>query len=172
VEADIWLARLIQKSARLKGNKDKAVSVLPAAISEFNSVESFLIAKRGRARNALEIASGKFPMGGIREKQFVPTLTLDTLSKVFPEPDFIKMDVEGAELLALKGGSKVISKIRPVFYIEVGQQVSKEIQRIFENERYRLFDGKSRNPIAGCVFNTFFAPEEKCAGTFWVNIQK
>lgn len=109
-------------------------------------------------------------MGGIREKQFVPALTLDTLSKAFPEPDFIKMDVEGAELLALKGGSFVISRIRPVFYIEVGQQFSKEIQRIFEKEGYRLFDGKSRSPIDCCVFNTFFAPEEKCAGPFSFNI--
>ena len=67
-------------------------------------------------------------MGGIREKQYVPPLTLDTLLKSFAKPDFIKMDVEGSELFALNGGSKVISSIRPVFYIEVGQNISDEIQ--------------------------------------------
>ena len=168
VEADIWLASIIQKSTKLKGNRNKDIRVLPAAISEFNSVQSFLIAKRGRASNALEIAYGSSQAGGVREKLYVPTLTLDNLSNFFPKPDFIKIDIEGAELLALNGGNKVITSIRPVFYIEVGKHTSNEIQRIFTKESYRLFDGVTFNPINICAYNTLFVPDEKCNNNFFL----
>ncbi len=118
VEADTWLTGILRRSAQLKENNEKDIRVLPVAISEMNSVASFMIAKRGRASNALEVVGGRSQMGGVREKQYVPTLTIDTLLGSFPEPDFIKIDVEGAELLALKGASKVISSIRPVFTLK------------------------------------------------------
>ncbi len=34
-------------------------------------------------------------------------------------PDFIKMDIEGAELSALKGGIEVIKKVRPQLAISI-----------------------------------------------------
>jgi FkbM family methyltransferase len=39
-----------------------------------------------------------------------------------PRPDFVKVDVEGAELLVLEGAHEMISQVRPVFYIEVGKE--------------------------------------------------
>lgn len=39
----------------------------------------------------------------------VPSLTLDELSSLYPTPRLIKMDVEGAEVLALPGGVRCLS---------------------------------------------------------------
>ena len=95
IEADIWLANILRKTAMFKEYSNNTICVLPVAISNDNSIASFMVAKRGRASNALEAAGGRSQMGGVREKQYVPTLTLDTLLKTFPPPDFVKIDVEG-----------------------------------------------------------------------------
>lgn len=39
----------------------------------------------------------------------VPSLTLDDLAAVHPRPRLIKMDIEGAEVLALPGGSRLLA---------------------------------------------------------------
>jgi Methyltransferase FkbM domain len=131
-----------------------------------NSVASFVVAARGRASNALETASGsRSEMGGVREKQFVPTLTMDTLLKSFPNPDFIKIDIEGAEYMAIQSATEVINNVRPIFYIEVGHEVSHQIFEIFHQAKYTAFDkeGKplSSNSLFDAFFNVFFVPEEK-----------
>jgi FkbM family methyltransferase len=48
---------------------------------------------------------------GARLSDDLPTRTLDCLN--LPRVDFIKMDIEGAELMALKGGEQVIRQWRP-----------------------------------------------------------
>ena len=95
-------------------------------------------------------------MGGIRERQFVPTFTLDSLLDCFDAPNFVKIDVEGAELMALQGSQKLINLVRPIFYIEVGEDISEEVFMIFDSANYT-----ARSPeggqLAKCVSNTFFS---------------
>ena len=67
IEADIWLASIIRKTTNLEEHLNKNIHVLPAAISNSNSVASFMVAKRGRASNALETAGGRSEMGGVRK---------------------------------------------------------------------------------------------------------
>lgn len=43
----------------------------------------------------------------------VKAVTLDDFVKTFPSPDFIKMDVEGAELLVLRGARSMLAGKRP-----------------------------------------------------------
>ena len=45
---------------------------------------------------------------------------------LFEKIDFIKLDIEGAELPALKGAVEIIKKFRPVLYIEVFKEWTKE----------------------------------------------
>ena len=47
------------------------------------------------------------------------SVTGDFLLDHWPAPDFVKMDVEGAELLALQGAGRLLEEVRPTFYIEV-----------------------------------------------------
>jgi FkbM family methyltransferase len=59
---------------------------------------------------------------GIKELNLgVPTLSIDDFVKRYnvPRIDFIKMDIEGAELLALKGAKNTISKYKPKLAISV-----------------------------------------------------
>ena len=50
----------------------------------------------------------------------VQSVTLDGLIKNgLPEPDFIKIDVEGAEEFVLKGGMEMLAKKKPLLMIEV-----------------------------------------------------
>jgi FkbM family methyltransferase len=160
IEADIWLASILRKSARLDQYRNSDIRVLPVAMSESDGTAKFIIAARGRASNALECAGGRSQMGGTREEQYVPTLRLDTLLSSMPKPDFIKIDVEGAELMVLKGASKIISEIRPVFYIEVGNNVSAEILSLFSNHNYIAASPGGEVLKERCAPNTFFIPVE------------
>lgn len=53
------------------------------------------------------------------EKVTVKTQTLDISAQFLDKVDFIKCDVEGAELLVLKGGLKTIKKHKPVILMEM-----------------------------------------------------
>lgn len=161
IEPDIWLAGILRKTSKLKEYSDKKIKVVPVAVSSENGVASFMIAKRGRACNALESFDGRSQMGGVREFQYVPTLTLDTLLQSFPAPDFVKIDIEGAELSAIEGGEELIRKIRPIFYIEVGNKVSSQIFNIFKLSDYIALNPQGEVLIDTCAQNTFFAPSEK-----------
>jgi len=164
VEADVWLADLLRRTASFDEYSDQELAVVPVAISNSNAVASFMVAARGRASNALETASGtRSQMGGVREIQHVPTLTLDTLLDSFPEPDFIKIDIEGAEYMALQGATCLIAKVRPIFYIEVGRDSSALVIEKFEEADYAVFDGdgNSLDKNVATYNNIFFVPKEK-----------
>jgi FkbM family methyltransferase len=159
VEPDIWLASILIKTSRLKYYTNNEISIIPAAISSKNSVETFMIANRGRACNALKSAGGRSQMGGVRELQHVPTLTLDTvLESVSNPPDFVKIDIEGAELNAVNGAIRLINDIRPTFYIEVGGDVSSQIFTIFKLAGYKAFNIQGERLLKKCAPNTLFIP--------------
>ncbi len=59
------------------------------------------------------------------------TCTIETMddfcsSHIIKDVDFIKCDIEGAELFALKGGRKVISKSHPMIFCEMLRKWSKK----------------------------------------------
>lgn len=164
VEPDIWLANLIRRSINLSQNQDLSISLLPTAISDKNGIETLLIARRGRASNTLVKAGGNSQMGGIREKQLVTTITLDQLLEVSPPPNFIKIDVEGAEIFVLKGAAQTLSTVRPIIYCEVSINNEIEATDIFKSSDYQLFNVESDGkllPLEKCNFNTLACPTEK-----------
>lgn len=160
VEADIWLASVLRKSARLKAYEGVDIRIVPLAVSNADSVATFLIAQRGRASNALESAGGRSQMGGTREKQYVPTLKLDSLLQTMPAPEFVKIDVEGAESMVIEGAEKILREIRPIFYIEIGESTADSVFGIFHQNNYQAYapDGRALQARAGP--NTFFIPKE------------
>ena len=161
VEADIWLASILKKTKNLDYYNLKNIYVLPLAISDSNSILEFSIAKRGRASNALKVVKGRDEMGGVREINHVPSFTLDSLLNKFKSPHFVKIDIEGAELMAIKGAKKLINEIRPIFYIEIGKEVAKKIYLYFRKNNYDLFDIKGNKVNNEFCENVFFIPHEK-----------
>ena len=158
VEPDNWLAQLLRRTAKFDDYAENNICVLSAAVSNENSVASFLIAERGRASNALSQAGGRSQMGGVRETLYVPTLTLDRLLERFQVPNFVKIDIEGAELMALESAVNLINDVRPKFYIEVGENVSSQIYTIFKAANYSCIDPVTHKALTHCVENTLFIP--------------
>lgn len=158
VEADIWLAQMIQKSLSLNRERGFDITVLPAAVSNQVGIARFIIAARGRARNSLRSVGGSHSMAGVREEQTVFTLTLDVLLDNLFKPDFIKIDVEGAEKMVLDGAGKTLREARPILYVEVSPENCDAVTTILKSYKYQLVDGDSRSPIDKCSFNTLAFP--------------
>lgn len=168
IEPDPWLASLLRETARLKQNASFTIVVLCTAVSDSNGVTDLMIAARGRASNAIAIAKGNENMGGVRETLSVPTLTLDTLLDHFGAPNFIKIDVEGAEMLALNGATRLLGDVRPVWMIEVNKSNMSPAAQIFQAYQYHLFDAdlpkEARLEISACSFNTLALPRDSNGG--------
>lgn len=158
IEPDYWLGQLLHRSARLQGNRALRIAILTAALAEHNGVSELSIARRGRASNYLVAAGGWSQAGGERERVRVPTLTLDTLLEHFAVPTFVKIDVEGAEALVLRGAKQMLEKVRPMMYIEVGSGNSPEVSELLMGAGYRLYDGRKpldgQAPMRACTQDT------------------
>lgn len=97
-------------------------------------------------------------MGGAREIVLVPTLTLDDLIDHFPAPSFVKIDVEGAEAMVLRGASRLLRDIRPALYVEVDERLADEVMAIFTAADYGAFDPRNGERLRFCLENTLFKP--------------
>ncbi len=53
-------------------------------------------------------------------------VTLDEFTREHARPDFIKMDIEGGEVEALRGASHVFERIRPLLLLEVHNRGAEE----------------------------------------------
>lgn len=160
IEADIWLAGLLRKTMRLDSYAAKDIRIVPVAISDNCGISGFNVAMRGRASNSLDSVDARISQGGVRETQYVPTLTLDTLCAMMPKPDFVKIDVEGAESLVIKGANNIIDSVRPVFYMELGSE-SEEIIERFKDARYFCKEVEGGEVCSNRLNNVFFVPIEQ-----------
>jgi FkbM family methyltransferase len=162
-EPDVWLVQLLRRTSAIQPSRYAHVTVVPAAVASNVSLRTFSIAKRARASNALS-EYGYSQMGGIAERQTVPTFSLNWLLTQLPAPDVIKIDVEGAELEVLQNQSRILEEIRPVIICEVGSHVDK-ITQLFRRARYNIYDGETSvgfgQTIERATWSTVGIPEEK-----------
>ena len=65
------------------------------------------------------------------DRKEIKLTTLDTYVKSngIKEIDFIKMDIEGAEIEALKGGKQTLSEHLPTLHLEVNSQLLKNFKQ-------------------------------------------
>lgn len=84
------------------------------------------------------------------EKLTIPVTKLDTLiEKGEAAPDLLKIDIEGAEFLALSGARKLLSTKRPLILMEVHHiRLMLHIQRLFDELKYetRILDEEHATP--------------------------
>lgn len=137
IEPDPWLHSLLLSTGRHPKNRDLSFDALCCAIAAECGVTRLQIAVRGRSANCLEgLSSGQ--MGGIRHSLLVPVLTLDTLLQHRPAPALIKIDVEGAEALVMRGAQKLLAEVRPIFFIQSGKEKHGEVLGNLVEQRYSV----------------------------------
>ena len=159
LEADPYYANQIFSSSEKLSDAYQPINVLCAAIADRTGVLDFGVARRGHARNRLiDYADDSFQ---VEARKMVPALKGDELLEAWRAPDFIKMDVEGAELDVLGGCDTLLAKIRPVFYIEVSPENQQSVSKLFRRYDYAIFylcgDG-SETPVDTCSFYTIARP--------------
>lgn len=99
-------------------------------------------------------------MGGVRYEQLVPTLTLDLILETLPAPDVLKIDVEGAAVLALSGARAVLEQ-RPVLICEVYKKNASTVAQILPTFDYEFFDAdenQRRAAVDELPFNLLALP--------------
>jgi FkbM family methyltransferase len=166
VEADGWLADLLQRSAGSAPPAYARVEVLAAAVSDAPGTVELCIARRGRAGNHLSTVPGSTQTGGTREVRQVAAVTLDGLLDRSPAPRVVKIDTEGAELLCLRGGERLLREVRPVLLCEVTDENARGVGELLRGHGYTMFDAGSsrREPLDRPAWNTLALPEPRAAG--------
>ena len=115
--------------ANLKANRIGNVEVVEAALSDKPGQSKFYRWPYGSMGNSLysEPVTYTLDYGFGEESSTVRTVSIDSLNV---SPDMIKLDVEGAEYDAVKGGMETIHDCHPKLVIEIHQPLNEK--RILE----------------------------------------
>lgn len=163
LEADPRYADIQSKTLRNFTANSGKVSILCAAVADRPGVLDLVIPKKGHARNHLGVVAGNSAGEAEMTKQVV-TLTLDWLLDFWHAPQFVKIDVEGAEVLATQGADRLFTEIRPLCYIECSPENSETMTRFFKDRDYLLYlltESGEEIPVEKFEFNTVVKPREK-----------
>lgn len=146
-------------SSHLVGNRGRVIAFEPIAENlnylkqhlEINSVdnvevvEAIVSDRDGHCRLSSGPSSSMWHMDAQGELE-VQTISLDglILRRKLPTPNLIKMDIEGAEFLALNGSTRVINEFHPVIILSThGLDVHQKCCNFLESAGYGL------TPIGG-----------------------
>lgn len=103
--------------------------------------------QRFRGENILGVGDG-FVAKGIAAQaidEIVETIGLDQLcDERSIRPDLIKIDIEGAEVLALDGMRHLLEAVRPVLLIEVTPDTAPDVHRRLSDARYTVWSVNER----------------------------
>lgn len=146
VEPDLFCAELMARSRAAQTAGKGRVVIFPMAVGDSSGVTSFNIAGRGRSSNFLASLPGSSQTGGVRESQPVPIVTLDQMERFVPAPSVLKIDVETAEAMVLRGGREILARHRPVILCEVSGECRNEVTKELRSHGYRIRDWDTRSP--------------------------
>lgn len=162
VEADPWVADLLGRSARSLPPSYAPIDVIAAAVADQSGEVELTVSSRGRAANHLERLQGSTQSGESRGGIRVPGLTLNELLRKYPAPALLKVDVEGAEELVLRGGDRVLER-RPKVLCEVHATNTDAVTRRLHDWDYELFDAdefaRPRSKRSVASWNTLALPK-------------
>jgi FkbM family methyltransferase len=159
-EPDLLLVQLMRRSAAELPAGHARVHAVPIAISDAVGVTEFHIAKR-RAANSLLLDASNVT-GGFVETQDVPVFTIDALLGRLPSPRVVKIDVEAAENLVLKGAERLVREVKPVLIVETTERNVEWNSQWLAGFGYRFYDAEApradRVQLERMVYNTLALP--------------
>lgn len=163
VEPDPQMLKVLRRSIAALPTRAAPVQAVCAAVSDGEGLVQLSVSRRGRSSNFMAGTRGSSTSGGVRDLIDVVAVTLDGLMATTGAPDVVKVDVETAELLVLRGAERVLAEARPVWLIEVEAAHSAAATEIFRRHGYRLFDWDRRDgvEVETAPFNTLAVPAEK-----------
>jgi len=112
---------------------------MSTAVLDRSGEVEFEVSSRGRAANHLSGMAGSSQAGKRRRLVSVPGVRLDDLLEMRPAPNVLKIDVEGAEHLVLRGAAAVLANCTAVL-CEVAPQNSEEVRETLLSAGFGLFD--------------------------------
>lgn len=151
----------VERNASLNGFSGR-IEVCHFAATDGKTTTAKLYAGKNNASEEWNIIGTDVAGVSTREAVDVPAMSLDRFFPQFARLDFVKMDIEGAEAMALAGMRRILNQSRPLMIIEFhnGQTWSKR-SLLYEAE-YRLYtlDGQAIADDAPRVYQILAAPKE------------
>jgi FkbM family methyltransferase len=142
VEADSSNAKLIRKTIAASG---LAITLVEAAASdESGSLTFYKDDITGSTGSLVRTADNSFIATHHRRKPSAIRVESITLDEIYPldPPDFIKIDVEGAELKVLRGAKVTLSRSHPALMFECDRD-QEEVRVFLRGHGYTFFDMES-----------------------------
>ena len=165
VEADPHIAALLLRTNRSVPFTDARPEVLTVGVSDSVATAVLAVPERSRASNYIIETGGCTQTGGVRATFRIVTVTPDWLLDNTFEPQIVKMDIEGMEFRALNSSPRLLSKVRPVFHLEVWENIASEMTSLLLGHDYYLFDGDNdlalNTKIERATWSTIAVPREK-----------
>ncbi|SIN91899.1 methyltransferase, FkbM family [Singulisphaera sp. GP187] len=164
--------------ANLDSNGCGNVTICECAIGAAPGIAEFSIdaATGATGRLGTELTASELAVG-TGKVQVVETRveTLDSLCEVYQvTPSFIKIDIEGDEIKALEGATRILRTARPVIVSELSGLGGAEVIQLLSREKYRMWDLES-SQIVGPEDRPFMIvaiPEEQEQGERARNIKE
>lgn len=138
---------LLAKNLKLGGCSER-VTIVPMAVGNEDGLATFQLDDVTSFSGTLDTVTAGRPSRsrsqyGMRPlTQTVRVATLDTIAQQqeFASPDVVKMDIEGAEAMALRGGRALLNAKTPDIVIELhGAEVAAEVLKVLWSLDYHCF---------------------------------
>jgi FkbM family methyltransferase len=124
----------LQKNLQL--NNAINIALIPSAVADKSGSTAFMVHTSGEM-GKLKGAAGKSE--GFAQEISVQTIALDDFAVTNPIPQLIKIDIEGGEILALRGMSTILRERRPILFLELhGMEATAAAWDRLRTARYHL----------------------------------
>jgi len=108
---------------------DGSIETLQFDLPDYDSVNNF---------GGLELVPAESSDNQTMKKVGKETVTCVALDDYDERVDLIKMDIEGMELQALNGATKIFDQYRPICFLEVLKSDPSKIRTFFESRNYAI----------------------------------
>ncbi len=154
IEPQRDLIRVIERNAVINGAE--RLHALPLAVSDRNGMTSMLRlgGSPGMQMHGERLGNTQ-PTPQNRHVDWIPTVRLDSLfGEDLVRPRFVKIDVEGLEMRALAGATRLIDANATAFIVELHPHLVadfggnlEDLGRVFEGPRWRTVDVSVDPPV-------------------------